>query len=268
MLPGNINEFPPGIKLRLSIKLAENSLSVLVTETEQNTLLHFRKWDAGSHSHPSSLFSEIIENDPLLSHSFSEFILISCLNPAVLIPNSHHSEKNKEVCFSFFEKNETSSETYDCRLGGHDIRVMFSLPQRFVQALKQRVGEFRCEHVYHRLSRIEEESGDAGGNGAVVDLSAGSFCFLGFNKGKLQLANTYSYAGHTDFLYFLMLAFTSSGLDPEKDRLLLGGEIDPESLLMKGIHKYIRHYRFADGSVKQSDAQDDIYPHFFMVFTA
>jgi hypothetical protein len=99
---------------------------------------------------------------------------------------------------------------------------------------------------------------------AIIRVSGNSFDFVSFVSARLQLAGIYKFSTQSDFLYFLLLAFRSSGLLTETSHLYLCGEIDKESKLIDSVHKYIRNYSFVVFSeITIADENIESPKHFF-----
>ncbi len=63
---------------------------------------------------------------------------------------------------------------------------------------------------------------------------------------KLLFANTFTQHTDKDVMYFVGLVFNQLDLDWKKNRLVLSGEISPESLTYFTLQKYIKHVELID----------------------
>jgi hypothetical protein len=65
------------------------------------------------------------------------------------------------------------------------------------------------------------------------------FVITAFKEGKLQLCNAYDFETVTDMVYFLQLVMEILKLDAESTRILLSGDFEEDSELLRQLHKFV-----------------------------
>jgi hypothetical protein len=81
----------------------------------------------------------------------------------------------------------------------------------------------------------------------------------------LDLCNSFYFSSTDDFVYFVMFVYHQLNLQPEKQPVILFGEITPDSEIYKKLYKYIRNISFGDkpSSLKFSYHFDELFDHRF-----
>lgn len=67
-----------------------------------------------------------------------------------------------------------------------------------------------------------------------------------FDHGKLLLSNTYEFKTAKDFIYYTLLVFDQLGLNVEKTKLFLSGEVMKASEIYNLLYRYIRDINFME----------------------
>ena len=113
-----------------------------------------------------------------------------------------------------------------------------------------RYGEFEYRHSVSVLARefqIQNKY-QTEGTRVYVNCFPGGYDLLVFQKGKLQLANTFKCSTKEDFIYYLLFTAEQLDLDPTRFELILLGRIKEKSDYYEIAYNYVKEIKFLDTS--------------------
>lgn len=257
------------VNIKLSIRLYPDGLSFLFSRRENNNLILYYRYSVNNEktaslADTSSLCKIILEKEDFLKFDIQEFDVIIGSPDFVIIPQEVFMSGNESQYFIGLGVDAASCSFYSALLSDNSSTLVFPVRHE----LNSLFADSRIKPRYlHSIQVLEKTGRTNEKNYSFIHLAGNEFDFLGFVQGKLRLANIFSFSNHNDFIYFLMLAIKSSGLDPEDDKLFIGGEIEAESVLMQWIRKYVRNYEFFNKpAFLLSESTDEIPDHFLITF--
>ncbi len=86
---------------------------------------------------------------------------------------------------------------------------------------------------------------------------------------QVEYCNTFFYISSQDFIYYVMLAVNELKLNPDNCRIVLYGEVAPDSAIYDNLYKYIRNISFGNkpSAIKFGYQFDEILDHrYFDIF--
>jgi len=115
--------------------------------------------------------------------------------------------------------------------------------------LFDRFGSFSYHH--HMTVFITKVLNDAtpSQRQVVVNLSQENFDIVAHEGKKMLLANSFTYENPEDFLYHILFCYEQLNFDPNRDILVIRGQLDTHGELYQLTHTYIRHIKLSEKSL-------------------
>jgi hypothetical protein len=251
---------------RMSIRLEPGGLSFLLCLNDSHDFVHYRKYDL-KYSGPEhfDVIQLIIKEMKDLYVPVSTEV-ITGLQDFVIIPDAFYL-KEREAYFFPQSASFNNPIFLNNLISGAEAQLIYRLPLEIYDFLNNSFQKITFNHALAKLDQTLPQTKKDLNDYAVIRLSGNSFDFLAYSSGKMMLANIYSYITHSDFLYFLLLAMKAAQLDPQSSQLFLGGEIEQGSVIMNGIHKYVRNYSLIDSPISILHGEESDTPsHFFLAY--
>jgi hypothetical protein len=112
-----------------------------------------------------------------------------------------------------------------------------------------RFGSFSYHH--HMTVFIEKVLDNASNSQkqAVVNLDQGNFEIVAHEGKKMLLANSFTYENAEDFLYHILFCYEQLNFDPNRDTLVINGQLDKNGALYQLTQTYIRHIKLVEKSL-------------------
>lgn len=112
-----------------------------------------------------------------------------------------------------------------------------------------RFGSFSYHH--HMTVFIKKVLNDAtiSQRQAVVNLGQENFDIVAHEGKKMLLANSFTYENAEDFLYHILFCYEQLNFDPNRDTLIILGQLDRNDELYQLTHTYIRHIKLEEKSL-------------------
>jgi len=121
------------------------------------------------------------------------------------------------------------------------ISIVFTIDKRVEEAFRDSFPNVVHTHDLAKVIKtqskvIEEEVG--------ICLDNGLLYISGYKYGKLQFANSFVVHSATDILYYILLAYRFSGLDPHRHKLLIQSGIMSDSQAGRLLDTYLGSIRY------------------------
>lgn len=98
----------------------------------------------------------------------------------------------------------------------------------------------------------------------LINIKKNEFDVLIVKENKIELINTYAYSNADDLLYYLLYVMEQLSLNPDKQEVLISGEILKNSSIYERLVKYIRTVNFItrNKSIEYSYKFNELPEHF------
>jgi hypothetical protein len=196
---------------------------------------------------------EDIVND-IKDKSFNRVIFSSGYHTALLLPD-RFKNKGEELLRAVY--NERNWSYLQDAVPQWQLQVGYSLPAGVYHSFANAFPSPRYMHAYTAAIKAWYLAPNC------MDLcfSPAHFRILLKKEGRIQLAQTYSYANPLDVIYILLKISYEFGLDQKEVEVTVSGLIDKSSTLYKEVYSYFLNLDFAHQSFA---LPGDEYPqHYF-----
>lgn len=236
-------------RLELSLLIGSGTFSFFVFD-EKNRIRALKSWhlevaNGIGFQERRLAMARIVAGQPILNGRFSRSTC-AISNPWVsLVPDKIFEEKSLPAYLNLLM--DASSEKFAFfseKLPGMPIRLVWAAEKDLVFFCQ---NNFPAALLRHSASGIIESwKGLASPYTPEIyaNVQGKTLQIAMFDRGDLQLFNTFSYSSSADFLYFVMLVYEQFRLDPEKTPLFLSGELLPDSEIWRMLYRFILDIRF------------------------
>lgn len=218
----------------------------LVKSDKQILVLRTHLFPAHNYLQLQVAFRHIFHNDKLVQLSYRR-THIGLLSPTTtLIPRDLYDVARTRF---YLEHNAVltkehvvlEDELYD--VGTHQV---YAFNQTIFETLQM---QFPTSTFGHVLSGLISAYGQINKGKTVYANLIGTYIQIVVFDGKqLLFANTFTQHTEKDVMYFIGLIFNQLNLDWKNNRLILSGEIMPDSLTYFTLQKYIKHVELLGSS--------------------
>jgi len=223
----------------LSILVSMDRFFYLVKTDKQVLALRTHHFPAHNYLQLQVALRHIFQNDSLLQLPYRR-THIALLSPTTtLIPTDLYDAARSRF---YLEHNAMLKEEHivlEDKL--HDIGThqVYAFNRTIFETVH---SQFPTAEFGHALSSLIRTYGQLNKGKTVYANLIGTYIqIVVFDAKKLLFANTFTQHSDKDVMYFIGLIFNQLGLDWKKNRLVLSGEIMPESLTYFTLQKYIKH---------------------------
>lgn len=261
-----INNIDQDITYTLSIQVSLNGLSFCTLNSNQEIKV-LEKDIFGAQLTPEQVLDKIkylLDHNPSLKRDFKTIEIIYHNDLYTVVPKALF---NEDILKSYLQYNikvlETDFIAYD-ELDQHDMVTVYVPYTNINNFFFDTFGSFTYKHTTTVLiDRLLTQQKNNLNTTVFAHMQSKSFDLVIVNKGKLILANSYSYETKEDFLYYLLFTAEQLQLNPEEFKLTLLGDIRTDSEYSKIAYTYIRHVDFGqrNNSITLASDFDTIESH-------
>jgi len=149
-----------------------------------------------------------------------------------------------------------------------DAVSVFSIDKNIINWFKGQYPGHNLTFVHHTSAFIEGILYSADANivkDVFVQVENNFLTIVVKDENGLEFCNSFRFSTTDDFVYFILFVYNQLQLNPDKNKLILFGEITPDSTIYKKLYKYIRHIKFGDkpASIKFCYKFDEVFDHRF-----
>ncbi len=239
--------------LKLSIQVSLNGLSFCALSKEERRIVFFKDLLFTRKLNPSQVLQQIeklYEQEAFLREENPEVLVLFSNELYSLVPETFFDEEHTS---EFLKYNTKILET---DYVAHDEISVAKMVNVYVPYTNinnfffDRYGEFEYRHCVSVLARefqIQNKY-QAEGTRVYVNCFPGGYDLLVYQKGKLQLANSFNCTTKEDFIYYLLFSAEQLDLDPSRFELILLGRIKEKSDYYDIAYNYVKEVKFMDTS--------------------
>ncbi|MPM29113.1 hypothetical protein SDC9_75652 [bioreactor metagenome] len=160
----------------------------------------------------------------------------------VAVPDVLLSGKSEAELFEMTNMLPGSHLVIKSVLKTNNSSLLSALPANTINMLQHLKPEIYTEDwvaAWLNKIRVAEKQ-----KAAHIMVFQSRFVISVFSEGNLQILNSFSYSEKSDFLYYVLGAVNSCGLDPASTEIWLCGEINPASPLAEALSAYFIDVRY------------------------
>ncbi|GAB5538584.1 MAG: hypothetical protein Salg2KO_06870 [Salibacteraceae bacterium] len=193
-------------------------------------------------------FSKLFEARPFLASEFDQCICVSNCHNYTLIPSSIQDSQVEEL-FKLGNPFKQGQKLKSQKLLNLKAHVYFQ-PSELEESVVDKCIP-NVTYVSKVGSRIEhamnQKQDGIAKNAVYVHIDTSRIHINAVNRGKLVLCNNYYHASGEDIAYYVLYAAEVLQMDPEKDTLVLSGDISIGDEVWKLLSNYWLNVKLDDG---------------------
>lgn len=189
-------------------------------------------------------FKEWVQNEEIFNHPFSEIEVQYNTGNFTLLPGVFfNEEKQNELAEILFEQ-EVSSQVISNFDEISEFQFLFTLPVSLSSEITEKFGNCNIVHPATALAKKYPSDFTEGEKGVLLCFSKNSFILLLFYEDKILLANSFNFGHANDVVYYLMAVLNQHKIIPADTKIILSGEIFPNSQPENLLREYFSKMEF------------------------
>jgi hypothetical protein len=254
----------------LNLQINQNLFRICITNT--NRCLLMEDYTLDNALYPDQLISQleaIYDHHEVLMAGFWKNIKLAIKDiDFSLIPKSLFDQQfSKEYLkINTGQEGNGEHEIFHYAQKSTDAISVFSADKKIIDWFKNQYSSHNITFLHHTTAFIEGVlySSDANSDKYVfAQIEDNSLTIIVKSGIGLEFCNSFRVSTSSDLVYFILLVYNQLQLSPEKNKLILFGDIRPDSATYKELYTYIRHIKFGDkpSSIKFGYKFDEIFDH-------
>ena len=234
----------------LSIQINLNGLSFCILNRNTNCIEFLNSIVFKSKLNPSDILERLkaeLSSNTVFSEDFDAVTVIHQNELATLVPKALYNENNKADYLKFNSKILRTDFITEDEIAVNESVNVYVPYVNINNYIFDTFGAFVYKHsssvLIDSISKIEENKE---ASKVYVNINKNTIEVLVFDKGKLQLLNTFEYYSKADFIYYVLFVYEQLQLDVETVPLNLAGQITLGDELYVAVYTYIRHVDFIE----------------------
>jgi len=227
----------------LSILVGMDRFFYAISRKKQTLVLRTRHFPMHNYLQLQAAFRDIFRHDKLLQLAYHQ-THIRLLSPTTTLIPRYLYDANKTRFYlehnAVLTKEDIVQEDTLQGIGAHQV---YAFNQTIFETLQAQFSTAQFQHVLSGLIEAYEQFNI--GKTVYANIIGTQLHIVVFDGRKLLFANTFTQHSDTDVMYFVGLIFNQLDLDAKKNKVVLSGEVDPESLTYFTLQKYIKHVEFS-----------------------
>ena len=186
-------------------------------------------------------FKNLVAHNPFLSQLYKRVNIIIANTRTVVHPAAYFEEEQKELLYEFSQKTSHPNIYIDYNLLEHKkIVVIFGVNKTLYHFLSEHFNQPRFfAQDTPLLAYFAQKSKEGTSKKLFVHLENKNLHVFSFNKGKLQLTNTFKAEEVGNQIYYILYIWKQMGYSQKEDQLILSGQVTDKDTLVELIRKYI-----------------------------
>jgi len=239
----------PPSSYQMILSLGKTSLESAVFDPSKKKFIAFLQHQIRNTSGKQEYFDRlkhIIIGEELLNLSYKSTSVIWQTQCATLVPMPLYDEQERKTYLQFNQMTDPDDVIYADKMQNADAYNIFAVPSQLMP-----VVEFLHPQIHNHASVFIEsllltKRHSIEPMQVFVNVHSGFFDMVVIHDRKLRFSNSFAYATAEDFIYFVLFVFEQLKLLPEKNHVVLSGEIVKDSAIFEILYKYIRNISFAE----------------------
>jgi len=236
--------------------------------SEKGKIAAIREYRSKSPMEFESFFDAFMDTDYFVREQFASTEVMVGVPAFSLIPNGHFDESRLKAFAAATLKAELGEDDLLHReLPTVGAAAIFSIPSSVKRkcdaSFNGAVYMPMCNPAVNMALDLAKEKPDL----ILIYIFGNQFILTAIQEGKLHLCNAYSYNGVTDIVYFVQLVMEVVKADPSKTSILISGEFERDSELMRQSLKLIPQIRIPEQPLQNRfTSHTESLPHWRYAF--
>ncbi len=243
---------------RLRIIIREGLLLYAVLG-EDDTIFAVKEYRSKKEMSFPDFFDAIYAQDYFLKEDFRDIEIVNCSLEFSLIPTAFFKPQQIHEFAGALIKGDYSADHVDfLELEPAGATAIYTVPFPMKQKCDYYFPDSAYQPICKLMINMALDMAKVYPDLVLLHIFEGQFIITACRAGKLQICNAYDYTEVTDMVYFMQLVMEIVKLDADKTPILLSGEFEDDSELVKKFKQYvpsanIPKYSFQDRFDTKSD---------------
>lgn len=206
--------------------------------------------------------SKIFEYHSELNQEYSRRIISYGVSENIIIPEKYFKNDETPLHIQLMYGGHPESAILYEYSSQASLYSVFRVPQHVHDFVEMKFKPGGPRHTC--LAYLKYASGE-NGDTIFIDFRTDESAILVFKKGKLLLAQVFSYATPEDVLYYLLKICRQFSIVQEDIKVDLSGFIEKDSAIYRELYKYFLHLEFASipEGINLAEEFRQYPPHYF-----
>lgn len=194
----------------------------------------------------AEVLRDLAKNEEVFRRTYksTQFSIIN--QRSTLVPKPFFSKENQVEYLAFNTKVNDGDSIHHDLLKNIDAYNIYSIPAELENVIRRNFP--KATFIHYSSALIESlilGYKNVSDKLVFVNVRQGEFDVVVLNKRQLAFYNSFSYQATEDLVYFTLFIYEQLKLNPEKEELILLGDIEKNSAIFNLLYKYIRNISFA-----------------------
>lgn len=233
----------------LSLQVGYKSLSYSIFNIARNKYVALASYPLKTNGRTDELADAITAvgaQEALLKKNYKSIRVSFVTGAFTLVPQPFFSKDLKEKFLGFNTSLKHNDIVYHDVLKNTEACTVYAIPYRIENRLK---GLLKNPLFMHHGSVLMEalmiNYKNSTDRLVFLNIRDGEFDMMVVNGRRLEFFNIFSFSTPEDFIYYTLFVYEQLKLNPEKQEVILSGEVEKKSAIYSLLYKYIRNVSFA-----------------------
>ena len=208
----------------------------------------------------------IFDKEEKLTACYQSVSVTYSTNKATLVPKAFADSELAGKIAEFTNEIARNEEVAVNDLPGFNQQVIFSYPRELITLLNRKFTDFTLMHKSVPLLGSAVDQRNEKKNTLLINFEKQSVRIIVIKDMQIALFNSFYFKNETDFLYYTLNICQTLQIDPERDELLIGGDVAGDSAYIRQLKKYVSNIHFLKPSTgfNYSHTFDKVQKHQFV----
>ncbi|MFN4234868.1 MAG: DUF3822 family protein [Bacteroidia bacterium] len=256
-------------QLCLTAQITDSSFSFSVidwTNSKQLLLKDYRLEEQAKEITFINLLEIIFEQNQLLKKPYKKISLGICNSLYTFVPTPLFDSKAAKKYLQLNCKLSENDEILYASMKNLSAYCIFALDKKIKSFFDYQFIGVKYFHQTQILSDVLLNNFKNKENRSVIiNIRNNEFDTIIINNKQTELINTFQFTTADDLLFHLLYVFEQLSINPDKQEVLICGELLKNSSIYERLEKYIRHVKFINrnNSIEYSYKFNELPEHFY-----
>lgn len=256
-------------QLCLTVQISYSSFSFSVIDWSNSKQLLLKDYHLDEQTKGTTLlnFLEVIfEQNPFLSQPYKKISVSICNSLYTFVPSPLFDVASAKSYLKLNCKLSENEEVLFAQMKNMSAYCIFALDKKIKSFFDYQFTGVKYLHqtmvlsdaVLNNFKNKEQQT-------VIINIRKNDFDTLIIKDKKTELINTFTYTNADDLLFHLLFVLEQLSVNPDKQEVLVCGEILKNSAVYERLIKYIRHVNFINrnNNVEYSYKFNEVPEHFY-----
>jgi hypothetical protein len=216
------------------------SLLLYAVLSDQGKILAVKEYRSKVPMDFPAFFDEVFAQDYFLKEDYHSVEMINSSLEFSLIPTVFFKPQQVRELAGALIKEDNDLDHLEYRdMERSGATAIYTVPFPMKQKCDHYFHDLQYQPFCHLMVNLGLELCAQDPNLLVLHIFERQFVITAFKDSQLQLCNAYDFEGVTDMVYFLQLVMEILKMETNNSRILLSGEFEEDSELVRQLKKYV-----------------------------